>query len=398
MSEKRRDRKGRILRNGEIQMPNGRYRYKYIDILGNVKYVYSWKLDRNDRMPAGKPSELSLREKEKQITADQFDQIIPEGGKLTVVKLVEKYISLKTGVRPSTEAGYRTVVNLLKKDDFGKMRIDRVKLSDAKAWLIMLQKNGRGFSTIRTIRGVLRPAFQMAMDDDLIRKNPFSFELATVIYNDSVTREAISHDDERKFLKFVKEDPHFKQYYDGIYILLNTGLRISEFVGLTKSDIDFTNMKINVDHQLQKYKGVGYTIVSPKTESGVRQVPMTKEVAECFQRIIKKRKKPKVELVVDGHSGFLYLDKRGKPLLAYHWEKYFQHICEKYNSIYKVPLPKITPHVCRHTYCSRMAAARMNPKTLQYIMGHSDISVTLNTYTHLGFEEASEEMQRLFAN
>lgn len=398
MSEKRRDRKGRILRNGEIQMPNGRYRYKYIDILGNVKYVYSWKLDRNDRMPAGKPSELSLREKEKQITANQFDQIIPEGGKLTVVKLVEKYISLKTGVRPSTEAGYRTVVNLLKKDDFGKMRIDRVKLSDAKAWLIMLQKNGRGFSTIRTIRGVLRPAFQMAMDDDLIRKNPFSFELATVIYNDSVTREAISHEDERKFLKFVKEDPHFKQYYDGIYILLNTGLRISEFVGLTKSDIDFTNMKINVDHQLQKYKGVGYSIVSPKTESGVRQVPMTKEVAECFQRIIKKRKKPKVELVVDGHSGFLYLDKRGKPLLAYHWEKYFQHICEKYNSIYKVPLPKITPHVCRHTYCSRMAAARMNPKTLQYIMGHSDISVTLNTYTHLGFEEASEEMQRLFAN
>lgn len=154
----------------------------------------------------------------------------------------------------------------------------------------------------------------------------------------------------------------------------------------------------NVDHQLQKYKGVGYSIVSPKTESGVRQVPMTKEVAECFQRIIKKRKKPRVELVVDGHSGFLYLDKRGKPLLAYHWEKYFQHICEKYNSIYKVPLPKITPHVCRHTYCSRMAAARMNPKTLQYIMGHSDIGVTLNTYTHLGFEEASEEMQRLFAN
>ena len=79
-----------------------------------------------------------------------------------------------------------------------------------------------------------------------------------------------------------------------------------------------------------------------------------------------------------------------------HWEKYFQHICQKYNSIYKVQMPKVTPHVCRHTFCSRMAAARMNPKTLQYIMGHSDISVTLNTYTHLGFEDASEELDRIY--
>lgn len=395
MSEKRRDSRGRILRNGEIQMADGRYRYKYVDSLGEEKYVYSWKLDRNDRMPAGKKAELSLREKEKQIAADQFDQIVPDGGKMTVVALVEKYISLKTGVRPSTEAGYRTVLNLLEKEEFGHRRIDKVKLSDAKAWLIQLQKKGRGFSTIRTIRGILRPAFQMAVDDDLIRKNPFGFELATVIYNDSVTREALTRDQERKFLQFVKEDDHFKKYYDGIYILLNTGMRISEFVGLTKKDIDFKEMKINIDHQLQRYNGIGYKIEEPKTESGTRQIPMTPEVAECFRRIIKARIKPKAEPIIDGYAGFLFLDKDGHPMVAMHWEKYFQHICQKYNKIYRVQLPKVTPHVCRHTFCSRMAAARMNPKTLQYIMGHSDIGVTLNTYTHLGFEEASEEVRRI---
>lgn len=237
----------------------------------------------------------------------------------------------------------------------------------------------------------------MAVDDDLIRKNPFGFELATVIYNDSVTREALTRDQERKFLKFVQEDRHFKRYYDGIYILFHTGLRISEFTGLTKADIDFKNMKINVDHQLQRYVGVGYKVVEPKTESGIRQIPMTPEVAECFRRIIKSRAKPKKEPVIDGYAGFLFLDKDGHPMVAMHWEKYFQHICEKYNKIYKVQMPKVTPHVCRHTYCSRMAAARMNPKTLQYLMGHSDISVTLNTYTHLGFEEASEEVQRLLS-
>ena len=251
MSEKRRDSRGRILRNGEIQNQDGRYRYKYIDAFGQPRYVYSWRLDKNDKMPAGKKSEPSLREKEKIIAADMFDQIIPDGGKMTVTDLVEKYVSLKTGVRPTTEAGYKTVINTLKKEEFGNKRIDKVKLSDAKAWLIQLQKKGKGFSTIRTIRGVLRPAFQMAMDDDLIRKNPFGFELVTVVYNDSVTREALSREQERKFLKFVQEDRHFCKYYDGIYILFNTGLRISEFVGLTKADIDFKAMKINVDHQLR---------------------------------------------------------------------------------------------------------------------------------------------------
>ena len=184
---------------------------------------------------------------------------------------------------------------------------------------------------------------------------------------------------------------HFKKYYEGVYILFNTGLRISEFEGLTKSDIDFKNMKINVDHQLQSYAKIGYQIIEPKTESGTRQIPMTKEVAECFRKIIKSRKSPKAETIIDGYVGFLYLDKNGMPMVALHWEKYFQYICTKYNKIYRVQMPRVTPHVCRHTFCSKMAAARMNPKTLQYIMGHSDISVTMNAYTHFGFEEASDE-------
>ena len=164
---------------------------------------------------------------------------------------------------------------------------------------------------------------------------------------------------------------------------------------MTKSDIDFENMKINVDHQLQRYIGIGYKMVEPKTESGIRQIPMTEDVAECFRRVIKNRVTPKVEPIIDGYAGLLWLDKDGKPMVAMHWEKYFQHICDKYNATYKVQIPRITPHVCRHTFCSRMAAARMNPKTLQYIMGHADISVTMNTYTHLGFEEASEEVSRI---
>lgn len=396
MSEKRRDKRNRILHNGETQRADGRYRFTYLDTNGNKKDVYSWRLDHNDPYPRGKRKDLSLREKEKQIEQDMFNQIVSNGGNYTVLSLVEKYVSLKTGVRHNTEAGYKTVINILKKDPFGKKRIDKVKLSDAKAWLIKLQKvDGRGYSSIHSIRGVLRPAFQMAENDDLIRKNPFQFELVSVIVNDSVTREAITRKQQREYLKFVQEDKHFCRYYDGIFILFHTGLRISEFCGLTIADIEFKKKRIRVNHQLQRTSKMEYVIEAPKTESGVRYVPMTDEVAKCFQRIIKNRIAPKVEPIIEGYTGFLFLDKNDMPMVALHWEKYMQHILEKYNSIYKVQMPKVTPHVCRHTFCSNMAKSGMNPKTLQYIMGHSDISVTLNTYTHVGFEDAQSELKRV---
>ena len=135
--------------------------------------------------------------------------------------------------------------------------------------------------------------------------------------------------------------------------------------------------------------------MNPKTESGIRYVPMSEEVVACFRRILANRVAPKVEPMVDGYAGFLFLDKNDRPMVALHWEKYMQHIVEKYNKIYRIQMPKVTPHVCRHTFCSNMAKSGMNPKTLQYIMGHSDISVTLNVYTHVQFDEAQAELLRV---
>ena len=396
MSEKRRDSKGRILRNGECQRKDGLYQYDYVDMNGKPKCLYSWKLEATDPLPKGKRKCKSLREKEREVQRNIDDGIVPYGGQLTVLELVKKYVLQKTGVRPTTRAGYKTVMNILEKEDFGAKRIDKVKLSDAKGWLIKLQdKDGRSYSSIHTIRGVLRPAFQMAVDDDLIRRNPFDFQLVTVIVNDSVTREAVTHDEKRKFLEFVKNDKHFSKYYEGIYILFYTGMRISEFVGLTVKDINFEEDTINIDHQLQRTNSMEYVIEPTKTNAGTRVIPMSQDVCECFRRIIEKRKSPKVEPMIGGKTGFLYLDKNDMPMVALHWEKYFQHIVEKYNKIYKVQMPKITPHVCRHTYCSHCASSGMNPKHLQYLMGHSDIGVTLNTYTHIDFDNVKKEVKSL---
>lgn len=396
MSVKRRDSKNRVLRNGESQRSDGRYAYVYVDGNGKQKFIYSWKLESTDRVPQGKRSCLSLREKIKMLKKDQEAGLIPNGGEITVLQLVRKYLKQKTGVRHNTEAGYKFVLNILSKEEFGARRIDKVKLSDAKEWLIKLQTDGRGYSTIHTVRGVVKPAFQMAVDDDFIRKNPFEFQLATVVVNNSVTREAITRNQEKSFLEFVKNDKYYSKYYEAIYILFHTGLRISEFVGLVTSDIDFDNGKIKVDHQLQRTRKMEYVIEDTKTPSGVRYIPMTEEVKNCFRHIIETRKKPRIEPVINGHVGFLFLDKNDMPMTSLHWQHYFQHICKKYNNVNKGQMPKVTPHVCRHTFCSNMAKSGMNPKTLQYIMGHSDIGVTLNTYTHVGYEDVQKEMRRVY--
>lgn len=395
MSEKRRDSKNRILRTGESQLKDGRYMYRYIDFNGKTKYLYSWRLVRTDSTPLGKRDKGALRDQEKLVQRDLDDNIIPDGAGLTVLNLVKKYIGQKTGVKHTTVAGYNTVINLLVKDPFGSKRIDKVRLSDAKEWLIKLQQaDGKSYSAIHSIRGVLRPAFQMAVDDDILRKNPFEFQLATVVVNDSVTREAITKKEEKLFLEFVRNDKHYSKYYDGMYILFKTGMRISEFTGLTLRDVDLENKTVNIDHQLQKTGTLVY-IDTTKTYAGRRVIPISDDVCGCFQRIIDNRKKVKVEPMIDGYSGFLCFDKDGKPMVAMHWEKYFKHAVEKYNRIYKSQLPSITPHVCRHTYCSNMAKSGMNPKVLQYLMGHSDISVTLNTYTHLKLEDARVEISNI---
>ena len=199
----------------------------------------------------------------------------------------------------------------------------------------------------------------------------------------------------RQFLKFVHDDNCYCKYYEVVYILFHTGMRISEFCGLTLKDIDLKNRIVNIDHQLQRTSDMRYVIESTKTNAGTRKLPITEDVARCFRAIIEDREPPQREKFIDGYAGFLFYDKDGNPLVAMHWEHRFNHMVKRYNDIYRIQMPNITPHICRHTYCSNMAKSGMNPKTLQYLMGHSDIGVTLNTYTHLGLEDAAGELKRM---
>ncbi len=395
MAGQRRDSKHRVLRRGESIRENGKYQFKYT-IDGKPHFVYSWRLVPTDPLPIGKKPCLSLRELEKQIGYDLDNRLDPTGKRITVRELVDRYITTKTGVKRTTKAGYGTVVRFLAQHPFGGKKISSIKTSDAKLFLIQLQQEeGKSYSWIHTLRGVLRPAFQMAVDDDNLIKNPFDFQLATILVNDSKDRTALTQEQMEQFLKFIRDDNVYWKYYDAVYILFHTGMRISEFCGLTLSDIDLENKIVNIDHQLMRDSTSTMYIQTTKTSAGTRKLPITDEVAACFRSIIKDRPKVEFEKMIDGYIGFLYIDEKGIPLVAMHWEHRFNHMVDRYNSIFKLQMPNITPHVCRHTYCSNQAKAGMNPKALQYLMGHSDIGVTLNTYTHLGLNDAAKEMERV---
>ena len=381
MSEKRRDNKGRILRTGESQRKDLIYQYRYTDIRGKRRTIYSSNLS-------------ELRKKEAEILKQLSEGIDYAAGQITVIALVERYIRLKQGTRYNTKVGYKFVLNIIKKEDFGYRQIRDIKVSDAQAWMIKLHDDGRGYSTLTSVRGVIKPAFQMAYNENAIRKNPFDFKLVDVVPNDSQKRIALTDEQQEIWMNFIREDKTYsKYYYDEFVVLLGTGMRVSEFCGLTKDDLQFSERRIRVDHQLVRERGGKYYVEKTKTECGCRFIPMTDEVYRSLLNTLERRKKVEKEFIVDGYSGFLLLDKNDHPKVALHIENEMRWAMKKYSKLHPdKPLPHITPHVCRHTFCTNMANKGMDVKHLQYIMGHSDVGVTLNVYTHANYDLAAEQM------
>ena len=382
-NKKRKDKKGRILKTGESQRKDFVYQYRYTDFHGKRQTVYASTLQ-------------ELRQKEKEIQKQVDDGLDYEAGQITVIELIEKYISLKQGVRYNTKVGYQFVLNLVKKEEFGYRKISTIKVSDAKQWFRKLQKDGRGYSTITSVRGVIKPAFQMAYDEDAVRKNPFAFKLTDAVVNDSEQRIALTDEQLEIWMDFIKNDNTYCKYYDEFVVLLETGMRVSEFCGLTKKDLDFKNRRIRVDHQLVRERGGKYYVEETKTSSGCRFLPMTDSIYQSLKNMLARRPKVKKEVVVDGYTGFIMLDKNGNPKVALHVENEMRWAMKKYKKLHPDrPLPNITPHVLRHTFCTNYANAGMDIKDLQYLMGHSDAGVTLNVYTHANYAHAADQMAKI---
>ncbi len=241
------------------------------------------------------------------------------------------------------------LMKLLESDILGAAPIDSVKLSDAKEWALRMKARGISYKTISNDKRSLKAAFYTAIQDDCIRKNPFDFQLNTVIEDDTEPKVPLTPEQEESVLSFMQSDSVYQKYYDEFIILLGTGLRISELCGLTDTDLDFDNRLINADHQLLRSAETGYYIEKPKTQSGCRQIPMSDKVYEALKRVLQSRKIIKLTSI-DGYSNFLFLNRDGRPKTAVNYDSMFRGLAKKYNKCHEEALPKVmTLHTLRHT-------------------------------------------------
>lgn len=393
---RRKDNKGRLLKTGESQRKDGRYAYKYQDKNGKSKFLYSWRLTDTDPVPKGKRFCRSLRDLERDLQRDLMDGIDSSGKKMLLWQLYEKHNALKPNVRQSTETGRKYLMDILKSDTLGNMSIEAIKPSDTKEWAIRMKKNGYSYQTINNYKRSLKACFYTALNDDLVRKNPFNWNLSDVLEDDTIHKTALTDEQVNALLSFLKIDDVYKKYYNAIVVLLYTGLRISELCGLTTSDIDFEKGFIQVNHQINYDKGK-YSINETKTESGIREIPMLEPVRKALLDEIKGRIDVQ-QILIDGYSDFVFLNQKSLPMYAHCYSNAFFSLIKKYNKYHKGnELPLITPHTLRHTFCTNMANKKITPNTLQYIMGHKNITMTLGYYTHGTAQSAMAEMLSISA-
>lgn len=389
LMERRKDRKGRVLQRGESQRKDGSYVYQYKDNYGKRKSAYANNLS-------------DLRKKEKQINRDLEDNINTARAEITLNEQFNKYMSLKTQIRNSTRQNYLGLWNgNLRDDDLGNRKICDIRKSDILKFYNSLSERGLKYSTIKAFDCMISPCLELAVDDDIIRKNPCKGCLGEFT-KDADERISLTAQEQEVLLDFVRQSKMYSVYYPMLVFMIGTAVRCGEAIGLTWADVDFKNREISINHQLIYKKSgnsYGFYADTPKTDSGDRIIPMTKEVCKALkeQKELQLSRGWKTGIEIGGYSDFVFSTKNKRPIMPSAVNSMLLNIVNRHNQEKnrEMELPHISAHILRHTGCTRMAEAGMDPKVLQYIMGHGQISVTMNIYNHVSAERNKKEMNKL---
>ncbi len=410
---KRKDNKGRILREGETQREDGRYMYRYVDSAGKRKTEYSWRLVETDAHPTGKKKEVSLREKEAQIQKDLMDNINTSGSSITLDELFERYIRTKKRLKQNVKSNYVLLYNKhIKSSYIGNMQVKAINKMDVLNVYNAMTELGLSNGTIHIVHNnILFPTLQMAVDNDWLRKNPAKDCLKEYPYDPLNKREALSLKEQKKFVEFLSKDKTYGKYLPIVSLILETALRRGEALGLTWDSIDLKNGTIKIDHQLHYYSVNGkysFKVGSPKTDVGNRVVPLTKEAQMLLQEIKKKEYFNSIGsgIEIDGYRNFVFLNnQKNNVIIPRQFGDALTSACVKHNKIEiefavkekREPdlLPMITPHILRHTACTRMAEAGVDIKVLQTVMGHKKADVTMNIYNHVDLHRIRKEFEKV---
>lgn len=404
----RKDGKGRVLRRGEnYRKADGRYSYVYRDAMGVKRTIYAKSL-------------TVLREKEETLVRDQMDGLnVYVAGKADVNFLFDRYISTKTELRSTTKSNYLYVWNHFIRDTLGKRRIKDVRYSDVLFFYNDLVANqGLQINTLESINTVLRPTFQLAVRDDIIRKNPVDGAYCEIKKRNGgsrKTRRALTVEQQRELMDYVANNPCFYHWYPFFLFLLATGCRIGEAIGIRWDDIDLERRVININHSLTYYQRSDdsfrceFRVSLPKTEAGVRLIPMMPQLYEVLKdEYDRQTKEGFCETNIDGMTNFVFTNRFGNPHNPAAVNRAIKRIVDTHNAEEEVEakkkrkdpiiIPRFSCHIFRHTFASRFCENETNIKVIQEVMGHADVSTTMNIYAEANPEVTRASIEKLAKN
>ena len=400
----RKDERGRALRKGESQRASDkRYVYTFTDPQGRRKYIYARDL-------------LTLREKEKKLIRDQLDGLdVYEASQATVNICFDRYIATKYDLRETTRSNYDYMYNRFVRKTFGRKLIAKIKYSDVlQFYLYLLREEELSISTVDAIHNLLHPTFELAVKDDIIRKNPATGvmkELKKRTGQTNGVRHALTLEQQRAFMDYVANHPIYYRWWPLFTVLLGTGCRIGEALGLTWEDLDYDKRIIHIRRSLVYYpigesRKSTYHISKPKTEAGIRTVPMLDVVYDAFQMAYEEQKEEgPCDSVIDGVSGFIFMNRFGLVFNPQSINRTLKRIIFHYNEeeLFDAKkgkrkpllLPDFSCHHLRHTFCTRLCENETNLKVIQSIMGHKSIETTMNIYAEATDQRKLESIEKI---
>lgn len=400
----RKDKKGKVLYQNESWNEDKQlYCYSYTDSLGKRRFKYAKTLSK-------------LREKEQKILKDSLDGLdVYVNGYADINFVFDKYINTKRNLKSTTYSNYVYTYDHFIRNGFGKRKIATVNYSDVILFYNSLLDDGLSISTVDNIHSVLHPTFRLAVLDRVIPMNPTDNVLCEVKKNNNLeagVRRALTLEQQRSFFKCLDEEQN-RRWKPLFTVMFGTGCRIGELTGLRWCDISFEKGYIDINHNLtycMRRDGTNkcdYQISLPKTEAGIRKIPILKEVREALleERDFQEETGIYCTAEVDGMDGFIFCNRFGNLLNQGGVNKVIKRIVNDHNARELVDarrekrnpliIPMFSCHVARHTFCTRLCENETNIKFIQEVMGHKDIQTTLNIYAEITDQKKKEIFREL---
>lgn len=377
----RKDSKGRVLRTGESQRSDGRYSFRYTLRGGIRKTVYASTL-----------SELRKKEAQIQKEIDSGNNLYI--GEMIAYDYIKRFNDQDQSVKWSTKKTREEYLKTYKQyPELFQKKIKDITSYDVREWMMSLCELEYCTSTIKAKNSLAKTAFQNLVENDVIHKNPFSIS-TKFLKKISKDKPFLKKEEAEYIIKIMKSSKNKSalKYADITSVLLGTGMRLGEMRALGVNEIDFAEKVIHVKYQVQYQDGV-QVLETVKSKAGERDIPILPQIELPLKRLIRYHNDSGKIAEIDGHNEFILVNSKGGVDMLGSYSLFLTSISSKQDN-----LPHLYPHLLRHTFCSHLIQSEVDIKTAQYVMGHADVEMTLNVYTHISSGLAKDFVLKKMGN